>query len=148
MPRILIDTNVMIYIFDARDRLRQDQAALVLRHLEKTNQGQLSAQCLAEFFNATTRGIQPFLLRSEAFLHVQRWMSVYPVFPLTDLIVLEAARGSRDYNLAYYDAQIWATARLNQIGVIFSEDFQDGQMLEGVRFVNPFSPKFKLDHWS
>jgi predicted nucleic acid-binding protein len=148
MPRILIDTNVLVYLFDGRDRLRQDQAALVLRHLEKTNQGQLSAQCLAEFFNATTRNVHPFLLRSEAFLHVQRWMSIYPVFPLTDSIVREAARGSRDYNLAYYDAQLWASARLNQISVIFSEDFQDGQNLEGVRFVNPFSPKFNLDRWT
>ena len=147
MPRILIDTNVMVYLFDVGDRPRQDQAALILRHLEKTNQGQLSAQCLAEFFNATTRGIRPFLPRSEAFLYVQRWMSVYPVFPLTDSIVLEAARGSRDYNLAYYDSQIWAAARLNQIPVIFSEDFQDGQILEGVRFINPFAPQFKLDLW-
>ena len=147
MTRILIDTNVLVYIFDTRDQSRQDQAALVLRHLEITNQGQLSAQCLAEFFNATTRGIRPFLPRSEAFLHVQRWMSAYPVFPLTDSIVLEAARGSRDYNLAYYDAQIWAAARLNQITVIFSEDFQDGEILENVRFINPFAPQFKLDQW-
>ena len=147
MPRILIDTNVMVYVFDTRDRIRQDQAALVLRHLQKTNQGQLSAQCLAEFFNATTRGNSPFLPRSEAFLHVQRWMSTYPVFPLTDSIVLEAARGARDHNMAYYDAQIWAGARLNQIQVIFSEDFQDGQMLEGVRFVNPFAAHFNLDLW-
>ena len=147
MTRILIDTNVLVTIFDTRDQSRQDQAALVLRHLEKTNQGQLSAQCLAGFFNATTRGIRPFLPRPEAFLHVQRWMSAYPVFPLTDLIELEAARGSHDYNLAYYDTQIWAAARLNQITVIFSEDFQDGQILEGVRFINPFAAQFKLDQW-
>jgi predicted nucleic acid-binding protein len=147
MPRILIDTNVMVYLFDAHDHQRQDQATLVLRHLEKTNQGQLSAQCLAEFINATTRGIQPFLSNSEAFLHVQRWMSAYPVLPVTDSIVLEAARGARDYNLAYYDAQIWASAHLNQIAVIFSEDFQDGQILEGVHFINPFVPQFNLDLW-
>jgi predicted nucleic acid-binding protein len=147
MTRILIDTNILVYIFDTRDLSRQDQAVSILRHLEKTNQGQLSAQCLAEFYNATTRGKQSILPRSEAFLHVQRWMSVYPVYPVTDSIVLEAARGSRDYNLAYYDAQIWAAARLNQISVIFSEDFQDGQILEGVRFINPFAPQFELDLW-
>jgi predicted nucleic acid-binding protein len=147
MPRILIDTNVLVYVFDTADPIRQDQAALVLRHLHNTNQGQLSAQCLAEFFNATTRGIQPCLTRSEGFLHVQRWMSIYPVFPVTDSIVLEAARGVRDHNLSYFDAQLWAAARLNQIPVIFSEDFQDGQTLEGVRIVNPFTAQFNLDLW-
>jgi predicted nucleic acid-binding protein len=60
---------------------------------------------------------------------------------------MEAARGVRDYLLAYYDAQIWAIARLNQIPIIFSEDFQDGQLLEGVRFINPFTSKFNLKEW-
>jgi len=31
--------------------------------------------------------------------------------------------------------------------VIFSEDFQDGQVLEGVRFANPFKPTFDLETW-
>jgi predicted nucleic acid-binding protein len=69
------------------------------------------------------------------------------VFDLTQHIVLEAARGVRDHQLAYYDAQIWAAARLNQTQLILSEDFQDGQILEGVRFINPFSDGFILDDW-
>jgi len=60
----------------------------------------------------------------------------------------EAGRGVRDYKLAYYDAQIWATAKLNQVPVVFSEDFNDGQVLEGVRFVNPFAMGFNLEDWS
>jgi hypothetical protein len=30
---------------------------------------------------------------------------------------------------------------------VFSQDFQDGQTLEGVRFVNPFSPNFQLEEY-
>jgi len=52
-----------------------------------------------------------------------------------------------EHQLAYYDAQVWATAHLNQIPVIFSGDFQDGQVLEGVRFSNPFSDNFDLNLW-
>jgi len=44
------------------------------------------------------------------------------------------------------DAQ-WATARLNQVPVVFSEDFRSGSLLEGVRFVNPFLPEFLLEEW-
>jgi tryptophan synthase beta chain len=40
-------------------------------------------------------------------------------------------RGARDHKLSYFDAQLWACAKLNQIPEIFSEDFQDGQILEG-----------------
>ncbi len=75
-------------------------------------------------------------------------MSAFPVYPLTSTIVLESLRGVRDYKLSYFDAQLWACAKLNQIPVIFSEDFQDGQTLEGVRFVNPFAETFELEKWS
>jgi predicted nucleic acid-binding protein len=38
-------------------------------------------------------------------------------------------------------------ARLNQIGVVFSEDFNNGSTLEGVRFVNPFAEEFVVEQW-
>ena len=76
-----------------------------------------------------------------------RFARLWPVIDLTYQIVLEAVRGVRDYTLSYYDAQIWAAARLNQIPVIFSEDFQDGQILEGVRFANPFAGTFDVEAW-
>jgi predicted nucleic acid-binding protein len=37
------------------------------------------------------------------------------------------------------DALIWSAAVENRVAIIYSEDFQDGRELEGVRFVNPFS---------
>jgi hypothetical protein len=49
--------------------------------------------------------------------------------------------------MAYWDAQIWASAKMNQIPVVFSEDFGDGVIIEGVRFVNPFSAGFNLETW-
>ncbi|WP_375504921.1 hypothetical protein [uncultured Nostoc sp.] len=38
----------------------------------------------------------------------------------------------------FWDAQIWATARLNQIEEVYTEDFASGARVEGVRFTNPF----------
>lgn len=64
------------------------------------------------------------------------------------MVVIEAARGVHALRLAYGDAQIWATARLNQIPVIFSEDFATDVSLEGVRIVNPFAPAFDLQAWT
>ena len=64
----------------------------------------------------------------------------FPVPPLTGPAVLEALRGVRDHGLSYYDAQIWAIARLGQVGVVLSEDFDPGAALKGVKFVNPLDP--------
>ena len=70
------------------------------------------------------------------------------VFDVTRLIVLEALRGVRQHRLSCYDAQVWATARLNQVPTIFTEDFQDGQRLDGVTFVNPLVAGFDPARWA
>ena len=147
MPPILIDTNILVYACDSTDQARQDQALRVLRSLDASRDGRLSIQSLAEFVHVSTHSRRPIYTRSEAYQQASNLLQTYPVFDLTALIVLEAARGAREHGLAYYDAQIWAAARLNGVAVVFSEDFSDGQVLEGVRFVNPFREGFRLEDW-
>jgi hypothetical protein len=43
-----------------------------------------------------------------------------------------------------YAAQIWAVARLGQVAVVLSEDFNPGTVLDGVSFTNPLDPTFDL----
>ena len=145
MPKILTDTNILVYMVDPRDVERQEKAIALLLSLEERGAGCLSVQCLSEFVNAALS--KRLLTIGEAILQVEKWHSIFPVFPLTPHIVLEATRGVRDHGLAYYDAQIWAAARLNQVPLVFSEDFQDGLTLEGVRFINPFAEGFEVEEW-
>ena len=149
--KILLDTNVLVYAYDPGDLLRQKQAVSILGELRLRSSGMLSAQSLAEFFNAVIRpkrGDPPRLTPTEALEQVQLLSTAFEVYDLTRFTILEAGRAVRDYKLSYYDAQIWANAHLNQIPVIFSEDFQHGRVLEGVQFTNPFAPGFDLDEWS
>lgn len=95
-----------------------------------------------------SRNDRPILSTREARQQVERLARIWPVFDITPLIVIEAMRGVCDHQLAYWDAQIWATARLNQIPIIFSEDFNSGSTLEGIRFINPFAADFSLFDWS
>jgi predicted nucleic acid-binding protein len=148
MPPVLVDTNVLLYYYDQNSPAKQKRAGLVLAYLRQLGTGRLSAQNLAEFVNAAMRKLDPPLKAPQAYEQVTLFGSAWTIFDLTPQIVLEAARGVRDYGLAYYDAQIWAAARLNQVSVIFSEDFQDGQVMEGVRFVNPFMDGFNMEEWS
>ena len=53
-------------------------------------------------------------------------------------------RGLQRHSLSYWDALVWSTAKLNQLPYILSEDFTDGILLEGVRFLNPFAEMFDL----
>ena len=148
--KILIDTNILVYAYDPGDPIRLRQAALVLSELRLRGNGVLSVQSLAEFFSAVIRpkhGDPPRLTSSEALEQVQLLSAAFEIYDLTRFIILEAGRGVRDFQLSYYDAQIWAVAHLNQVPVIFTEDFQHGQVLEGVQFINPFKPGFTLSQW-
>ncbi len=148
--KILLDTNILVYSHDPVDEIRQEQAIRVMDSLRIRGIGRISVQSLSEFSSAMIRpyrGSPPRLTPSEA-QQAAGWLSIhFEVYPLTPMIVLETMSGVRDYRLSYYDAQIWASARLNETPVIFSEDFQDGQVLEGVQFVNPFTSKFDLVAW-
>jgi len=146
MTLVLIDTNLLLYLYDQNHPARRSRAIEVLDRLELMGSGRLSVQNLAEFFSVSTRKLSPPMSPAEALRQVELFARVWPVFDLTPMIVLEAARGVRDYRMSYYDAQIWATARLNQVPVIYSEDFNAGASLEGVRFINPFSAGFELDN--
>jgi predicted nucleic acid-binding protein len=59
-------------------------------------------------------------------------------------VVLEALRGVGEHRLSYHDAQIWAVARLGQLAVALSEDFNPGAVLDGVSFTNPLDLAFDL----
>lgn len=147
MTTALIDTNVLVYLMDVQDLTKQSKAQETLDALESSQAGRLSVQNLAEFFHVATRRLKPPLTPTEALAQIELFQRMWPVFNLTPLVVLEATRGVRDHQLAYYDAQLWATARLNQIPLILSEDFKSGHALEGVRFVNPFVDGFQLSDW-
>ncbi len=62
-------------------------------------------------------------------------------------VVLEAVRGARLYQLHFGDAQIWAIARLHNLPLILSEDFNAGAQIEDVRFINPFASDFEPATW-
>ena len=59
------------------------------------------------------------------------------------MYIAHPIRGRRtavaDMVMSFWDAQVRATAKLNQIPVILSEDFASGSVIEGVQFDDPFA---------
>jgi predicted nucleic acid-binding protein len=107
---------------DRREPVKRDRAIEVLRRVAGAGCAALPAQVLSEFANACLRKL------------------AFPVLPLTGPVVLEALRGVREHLLSYYDAQVWAVARMGQMAVVLSEDFNPGAVLDGVSFTNPSTP--------
>ena len=83
MPSILIDTNLLIYLYDQNQPDKQNQSERVLEQLELTRSGRLSVQALAEFFSVATRKLSPNLTPSQALEQVNLFLRLWPVFDLT-----------------------------------------------------------------
>ena len=143
--RVLVDTNVLVYSYDASEEAKQSVAADVLDLLHAHRLGAFSVQTLSEFFSVVTRKLDPPMPADEAAGRVERLLQAWPILDLTGAVVLEATRGAREHGMAYWDALIWAAAKLNQLGLVLSEDFQHDRIVEGVRFVNPFLAGFSLE---
>ena len=147
MIDVLIDTNLLVYMYDLSEPEKRQQAVQVLQRVRKAQAGTLSAQVLSEFYNTVTRKLEPPLTVAQAEAQLRRLARVWPVFPVTSRVVFEAIRGVRAYQFSFWDAQIWAAARLNRVPVVLSEDFNAGAAIEGVRFVNPFAVDFDPAAW-
>lgn len=147
MALVLIDTNLLIYLYDQNEPVKQARSRLVLGELQKMGAGRLSVQSLSEFANIAPRKLSAFISIADVAEHIRMFSNIFPVYFVTPSIVADAVRAVRDHQLPFYDAQIWSCARFNQIPIVFSEDFQDGQGIEGIRFVNPFTETFVLEKW-
>jgi len=144
LSAFLVDTNVLVYAYDPRDHAKQERAQAALERLVPPGLAVVSVQCLTEFFRTVRWRLPEPLTPDDAFAQVVRLARVCRVLDLTSWIVLEACRASNTYRLSIWDALIWASAKVNQVPDVLTEDWEHERVLEGVRFLNPFDPAFDL----
>lgn len=133
----LVDANLLVYAYDNSEIVKQGIAIPFLNRLAWAGRGVLTTQVLAEFYVAVTRRLPSLFAPEIAERSLFKLASTFPVLDMTSAIVLEAARGVREHQLSYWDAQVWSSAKLNQIPVVLTEDMPSMGVIEGVRFINP-----------
>jgi predicted nucleic acid-binding protein len=115
--------------------LKQKRALDVLNQHKFAKSGALSLQVLQEYLVTVTRkyGVDPGVARRK----IELFAALDVVEPaLND--VLAAIDLHRIRNLSYWDALIVHTAKQAGCRIVLSEDMQHGQVIDGVRIVNPF----------
>lgn len=135
----LIDTNILIYAYDVDEPAKHAVAHGLIRRLSDERRLVMSTQVLNEFCNVMMRrGRMNRLSPEGATEAVARLLTIGVVFPMTPALTLRAVAAVRRHGLSFWDALIWAAAAENGVGVVYTEDFQHGREVEGVRFINPF----------
>ena len=133
-PRFM-DTNVLVYLFDADSPGKQARAQELLR--EEWDRLVVSVQVLGEFYVTVTRKLGTPLPADTAAQAVDAFcrLKVEAIHPA---MVRTAVSRSQSTRLSYWDALIVESALSSGAGVLFTEDLQHGQEIDGLRIVNPF----------
>jgi predicted nucleic acid-binding protein len=138
----LVDTNVLVYRFDHRFREKRARAEALLREGIASGDARISTQSVVEFVSAVTRPGRsrsaPLLGVADAVREAERLLNEFTVLYPEDAQVRLALRGTLTYQLSWFDALIWSCAEHNGLDVLYSEDFQHGQIIGHVRIENPF----------
>jgi len=129
---VFIDTNVLIYLLSA-DPKKADQAETVVRA-----GGLVSVQVLNEMTNIMRRKVTMSWEEINEVITVIR--SIFTIEPLTMETHDRGRFIARRYGFSVYDSMIVASALLSGCKTLYSEDMQDGQLLEQqLRIRNPFA---------
>ncbi len=137
----LVDTNILVYRFDARFPDKQEVATRLLRDGIENDTVRLAHQAVIEFVAAVTRprrGEPPLLDFADATREAEDLLQQFDVLYPTEEVVRLALRGAATYQLSWFDAHLWAYAEHYELDILLSEDFQHDRTYGAVRVVNPF----------
>ncbi len=134
--RVFVDTNVLVYLFDAAERKKQERAAAVLS--SESREIFVSTQVLQELYVALTRGPDP-IASPEIAEQAVREATGYSIIQIDIPLVLSSIASSRQHQISFWDALIVRAAAQADCAVLLSEDLNDGQVIDGVRVENPFA---------
>ena len=137
--RAFFDTNVLVYLFDNDAAEKQERARELLARQAGSGQVLLSTQVLQEFFVAVTRKLSRPLPVDDAAQAIRR-LAAFQVVQVDTGMILEAIAVSKRFGISFWDALIVQAARQGGAEILYSEDLQHNQDVEGVRIVNPFLP--------
>ncbi len=134
MPgKAFFDTNVLVYCVAVEDDPRSGQAEEAL-----ASGGVISVQILNEFTAVARRKLQ--MTWAEVTEAVEAFLVLCPDPIAVTVDTHHAARGiAEKHGYNFYDALVVAAALESGCSILYSEDFQDGQVIEGRLTVrNPF----------
>jgi predicted nucleic acid-binding protein len=134
--RSFIDTNVLVYAEASDAPLKQRAALALLKGLYEEGLGVLSTQVLQEYCNVALRKLKlpAQYVRSQLDLYEQ-----FEVVQVTPAIIRVGLDLHQTRSVSFFDAIVLASAHTSGCNVIWTEDMNAGEVINGVCISNPFT---------
>jgi predicted nucleic acid-binding protein len=135
--RIFVDTNILVYAHDVSAGDRHAKAFAIIESLWEMETWVISVQVLQEFYVTVTRKIKNPLKPYETREIIRNYLA-WPMQINDPEMTIRASEIEEKNGLFFWDALIVAAAIQLQAKKIITEDFNHGQIIEGVLVENPF----------
>ena len=134
--RSFIDTNVLIYVEASDEPVKRQAALALLKQLYESASGVLSTQVLQEYCNVALKKLKlpAAHIRAQLDLYEQ-----FEVVQITPALIRAGLDLHQTRSVSFYDAIVLASAQTAGCSELFSEDLNTGELVGGVRIINPFA---------
>ncbi|MGR3318320.1 MAG: PIN domain-containing protein [Candidatus Anammoxibacter sp.] len=137
--KVFLDTNILIYAIDSSDKegAKRNTAKSLIKKIIEGENGAISIQVAQEFFQISTKKIKAPISVDDAIEYLKYISIMEVVSPGFEVVVL-AARLQQKHRFSFWDAMIIQSALSIGCKKVFTEDLQDGFVIDGLEIINPF----------
>jgi len=135
--RSFVDTNVLVYCFDAGEPTKRKRALAILEGDANVGDLVISTQILQEFYVTVTRKLKRPLSPRDAAAAVHE-LAKLPVVQIDVAMVLASIADCQKHQLSLWDALVLGAALTADCQRVLTEDLQHGFAVGSLRVENPF----------
>lgn len=134
--KVFFDSNILVYFADGADPKKQQIAENLIKNAVINDNGVISTQSLQEFFAATTRKL--LCTKEKAKEYIENFSESFTVEQISVSLILKAINISIKNQFSFWDSLILSAAIQSGCIICYSEDLTNGQIVDGLKIVNPF----------
>ena len=134
--KFFFDTNVLVYMQDASEPEKQQKARFLFSKHCDNGSAVISTQCLQEFYNVLACKMKQDKSTVKQLVH--SLSENIPTVQISPSIIENAIDISIKTQFSFWDSLMLSAASSVKCSVLYSEDLNDSQVVDGVTIKNPF----------
>jgi len=136
--KYFLDTNIFVYAFDSINSEKQGKANDLIKSALTNHIGCTSYQVIQEFLNVVTRKFAVPLSIPDCEKYLNTVLSpLSEVYASTDRY-LQSLDILERWQFSFYDSLIISAALQSNCKILYTEDLQHQQKIQGLTICNPF----------
>ena len=143
--KIFLDSNILVYFVDEHDSKKQKIAEKLIKNSVEMKTGVLSTQSLQEFYSVVTR--KSLCSKEQAKTIVEKFKNTLPITQISVSHILKAIDISIQTQFSFWDSLIVSAAHSSGCVIVYSEDMNHNQLVNGVKIINPFINSARQQIW-